>query len=162
MKKYRNLEEYLASNSLTTKPLVESHLEGKTLVVIANSNNHPYGPKGTKFKAVFDMSTVSYNTTHVCIRFATFTNGLFTKDFNIVLNDTVESLNEEMKEINEQIISKQASLQKIEEKLTFMREHNLTEFDEDLMQIYNILGTISSKKVSLMDKAVEIKKLLGK
>lgn len=90
------------------------------------------------------------------------TSGIYLSNLKLI-NDkvTATDFNAEMQLIEEQEKELKESKIKIKTILKYMQENELTEFDESVYQVYQVLKRIKSSG-SDIDKATEISKLLKK
>lgn len=75
--------------------------------------------------------------------------------------DTVESLEENIKDFNKTIEDAQADIKLAEQKIKFMKDNNLKEFGEDDFKAYAILSIIDDPATSQIEKAKAIAKLVN-
>jgi hypothetical protein len=74
--------------------------------------------------------------------------------------DTKEEILESIKEVQNEIETKNSEISNLRSKLKFMEENGLEEFDEDQFKVFRTLELIDSKDLSKMEMVKEIAKLI--
>ena len=133
-------------------------LIGKEVTITGNICNHNYGAIGTKFKV---ETVVGWNGTSAMLKNTTsgfaYTYIYFS---DIELSPlTLEDLNKDKENISKSIEDLKKDSVEIDNRIAFMKEYNLDEFDEDLHKVNSVLTTLD-KEMSNIEKAKLIAQLI--
>ena len=137
---------------------VSKFLIGKEVTITNNSSNHNYGAIGTKFKVEV---VTNYNGNMAVLKNALPSYGFTYINFNDIELPlmTIEELNE-MKADNDKSIAEFVKENAdIDNKISFMNQYELKEFDEDLYKVNSVLTTLD-KEMSNIEKAKLIAHLI--
>ena len=155
-----NVQDYLISKgiSLADGKKVAKALIGKKIRVIENTAGHNM-PIGTVFTVNMAQSGGS-NVSGTYYRFDTKSS------YNVMLTDvemcnlSIEDMQESKKILDEKISSLQKEKVAIDSKIAFMQENNLTEYDEDLYKVNEVLKKLDDATLTGIERAKVIASII--
>ncbi len=152
---------------LTDLAAVKKFLVGKYVEILGTENNNSHGYNtGRKFlltkNIIYYANNVNLDLSSLNDVGSLMNNYIFLSNLKLI-NDkvTAADFNAEVELINEQQKELLSQKAKVKEILKYMQENELTEFDEDVYQVYKILKKIKGSG-SDIEKATEIANLLKK
>ncbi len=145
------LNLYLKKNKLNKTDDIKKYLVGKRVKILTQSGGHNYGSNGKYFTISKDASFGSMSMSY----------GIDNKSNNISYDqlDIENNIDDEIKNVKEQISSLEKELKALNDKKTFMTKNKLTEWDQNQFKVYQTLQLLKSKK-SDIDKAKIIAELI--
>lgn len=159
-RKSMNVQDYLISKgiSLADGKKVAKALIGKKIRVIENISNHNM-PIGTIITV--DMAqNGGTNITGTFYRFDT------KNSYSVMLTDvemcnlSIEDMQESKKVLDKKIIYLQKEKVAIDSKIAFMQENNLTEYDEDLYKVNEVLKKLDDATLTGIERAKVIASII--
>ncbi len=146
------LNTYLKNNKITSLSTIKKFLTDKIVIVTGNSNNHSYGPIGTKIKVVASSSIGTASATYLDGKGNTINYSDL--DISIDINEEIKLLVEQKEEIDKQI-------SELKDKQKIMKELKMDVWDEDTHKVYKTLQVLKTKK-SDIEKSKIISDLIKK
>ena len=152
--------EYLKKNKVTSVADAKEIMIGKKVKILATTT--AYGKKGESFtinnwsnpnnSSITDSTNISM-LSHLPSTY------MYLKNVEIIETHTISGLKEEISKSLAEIGKLNAEIEMYENKIKFMEENDLKEFDEDEFKVYHVLCQLK-KKGSDIDKAKAIAKLI--
>ena len=156
------LQQYFKSKNARTNEQKEDALEGVSLVVTKDGHGHNYGAPGSKLTFLLDSGS------HVesgGIRYGVLSDGSLGNHISFTClklgepNDK-KSLKKELDFIAAQKATLAEREKEVNEKLAFLAEVGVDEFSENEYKAYMTLKYVDDPKLSKMEKAKAIAKLI--
>lgn len=147
------------------KTLVETQqlLNGKKIRIIARTSNHGF-PYGDYTVNSVGQSYPTGTNPYLTLSLKEFPNlgmpTLYNVDFEILLFSTKADFETEISSLRKQISDNEKLISKYDERLRFMDANNLDEFSEEDFKILNALDYIEDNKLTRVEKAKAIGKML--
>ena len=127
---------------------------GKRIKIIGNSG-HNYGVVGTVFEA---DCFVGWNGTSAQLKNNLGYINFYDLELSILL--TVEELNKISEDNLKKIVDITVENTEIANKIKFITDNNLTNFDEDLYKVNTVLNTLDNAGLSTLERAKIIANLI--
>lgn len=122
-------------------------------VIVTDDGSGSMTPVGTKLTIDKVIGNIAY------YKF----NGLnCSKNFNClkVINSTVKELEKDLLDIDKEIIALNTEKESIRSKIQFMEDNELEIYDEDTFKAFSTLSLLDNNKLSKIEKAKLISKLI--
>lgn len=139
---------------------ISNFLFGKKVKIIANTSGHMYGAIGNSFTVDcirdFDGETLQLlnSASNIDDEYDDEEGQYISlRDIEFQPDITVQDFMRSKQELSSKIDEIKSQMSLIDDKLTFMLENNLTEFDEETFKVMQILDKIDNSDLSNSEKA---------
>ena len=162
----KTLQQIFTEKKITTQAAALKLCKGKRFKIITppagwSASGHNYGPVGTIFTAtVTSPSNFSgIGGSGGCCALKANCNSIYYYEVEFC-GGTLDDLQSEQKENLLEIEKLRAENAILDEKMEYMKVNDLTEYDEDLFKVFNILKVLDKKNVTGMDRAKAVQDII--
>lgn len=144
---------------LTTTQKIRDYLRGKTIRIENSNGGHDYGAPGTTL--ILDMTYATITTSSISrARPGGAGNTLSFQNFSVG-PETIEDLNEEIKNNKKRIKEINQEIKTCEMKIKYLTETGSDEFDEMEYKAFNVLTVLEEANLTKLERAKLISELVS-
>lgn len=160
----KKLEQFIKEKKITSVTALNKHLKGKTVVIVTppascGHSGHNYGSIGTKIKIEQCYNYYHHGGARATVQLRTGGTSIYVGELE-VLGGTMEDLKAERGALTKRILDAQKDIEEIDGKIKYLTDNGLTEYDEELFRVMDMLKVIDDKGLDQMARAKAVMSLL--